>query len=68
MSCREVEALCHAFLHKFEFSFLNGILMVSPGPRLIFNRIGKCCVPQKSAETILDGMTTPTLLTGANIK
>jgi hypothetical protein len=56
------------FLYKFEFSFLNGILVVPPGIRLMLDFIGKCCVPQKSAETILPDMTTPTLLTEANMK
>jgi hypothetical protein len=56
------------FLYKFEFSFLNGILVVPPGIRLKLDFIGKCCVPQKSAETILPDMTTPTLLTEANMK
>jgi hypothetical protein len=45
-------------IYKFEFSFLNGILMASPGRRLIFNR----------TETIWNGATTPTFLTGANMK
>jgi hypothetical protein len=32
--------------HKFEFSFLNGILMVPPRRRVIFNCAGTCCAPQ----------------------
>jgi len=32
------ETLCRVFLYKFEFSFLNGILMVSPGPSSYLQR------------------------------
>jgi len=43
--------------HKFEFSFLNGNLMVPPD-RFIFN----------CAEAILGGMTTPNIIDGKNIQ
>jgi hypothetical protein len=68
LSCREVETLRRVFLYKFEFSFLNGILMVSLGLKLIFNSTGKWCVSQKVPRPFLNDMTTPTSLTGANMK
>jgi len=45
-------------IYKCEFSFLNGNLMVSPGRRPIFS----------GTETIWNGETPPTFLTGANMK